>query len=89
MRDEKITIGFEFTDEYGDHYSASSSFVPFEDNHLLAIGECLNNFLRQLTYHRPNDYIFMQDITEDEYEELELHLKEYRKSHKEEEDDEG
>ena len=37
-----------------------------------------NIFLKQAGYVRPNDYILTDSLTEDEREELEYHLSEYR-----------
>ena len=78
----KITIGFNFENEFGDKYSQSSTvevFVDFGETDLSVIGEQFNCFLKQCGYIRNNDYILMQDVTEDELEALEDYLCELRK----------
>lgn len=78
----KIKIGFQFTDENGNEYSSTSSFEVFYDmgeTTLSEIGRQLNSFLRQCTFHCPNDYIFMESITEEEYDALTSFLEDYRR----------
>ena len=77
----KITIGFDFTDEYENFYSSSTTQEVFPepgDTVLAVIGEKLNAFLRQAGYCRKNDYILMEDLTEDELDSLQLYLCELR-----------
>lgn len=69
----KITIGFRLEDEHGGRYTQNSTFEVFTElgeTNLEAIGRQLNCFLKQCGYVRENDLIFMEDITEDEYNEL-------------------
>ena len=80
--DNKITIGFNLENEFGEKYSQSSSvevFTDFGETDLSVIGEQLNCFLKQCGYIRRNDHILMQDVTEDELEALEDYLCELRK----------
>lgn len=77
MEDNKITIRFELTDEFKNHYAAESTvevFESFGETEIDAIGEQLNIFLRQCGYIRKNDCIFMEDITEEEYDALASYL---------------
>lgn len=81
MEDNKITIRFELTDEFKNHYAAESTaevFESFGETKLDMIGDQLNIFLRQCGYIRKNDCIFMEDITEEEYDALTLYLNELR-----------
>lgn len=69
----KLTIGFRLEDENGGRYTQNSTFEVFAElgeTNLEAIGRQLNCFLKQCGYARKNDLIFMEDITEDEYDEL-------------------
>lgn len=87
MQDEgKITIKFEFTNEFGDHYSQESKLTVFSDlgeKEIDCIGEQLNIFLKQIGYIRKNDLIFMEDVTDEEYEALSDFLDDYRADNKE------
>ncbi len=83
--ENKVTIGFEYTNEFGDHYEAKSTFMPsdYEDGgELNDMGEAFNNFLRQMGFIRHNDYILMQDLTEDELEAVESFLSDLREEAK-------
>ena len=78
----KIVIGFHYEDEYGNVFDSSSKvdvFLNLGDTDLSIIGEKLNTFLRQCGYYRKNDYILMEDLTDDEYCELEAYLSRLRK----------
>lgn len=77
-----LTIGFELTDEFGNHYKSESSaevFTSLGETDLDFIGDQLNAFLKQCGYSRKNDHIFMEDVTEDEYIALDDYLSELRK----------
>ncbi len=67
--ENKITIGFEYTNEFGDHYKAKSTFEPFmrdEDDELRDIGEAFNNFLRQIGLLRDDSSILTEGLTRTE-----------------------
>lgn len=81
MAENKITIGFTFEDEIGNKYSQTSSIkepADFGASDIDIIGEHLNIFLKQCGFTRKNDYIFMEDVTEDEYNALSEYLNEFR-----------
>lgn len=81
MDDKKFRIKFELTDEFGNDYINESRVDVHYDcgeRELDVIGEQLNVFLKQCGYVRKNDYIFMEDITEEEYEALAVYLDELR-----------
>lgn len=81
QNENKVTVGFTFTDELGNHYSQESKFEVFSDmgeNEIDLIGERLNVFLKQIGYIRKNDLIFMEDVTPDEFEALSDFLDDYR-----------
>lgn len=91
MADNKLTIGFHCENEFGDKFSATSTSEVFTDlgeSDVNFIGEQLNNFLRQCGYYRKHDLIFMEDITEEEYEALESYLDELRRNNDESNDEE-
>ena len=88
--DDKITIGFNYTDEYGSVYSSSSTvpiFYSLGENAVDVIGQQLNNFLRQVGYVRPNNHILMEDLSDEEYENIADFLSQLRDNSKEESDD--
>lgn len=82
--ENKVTIGFNFENEFGDKFSAITSIGVLDGSHYRAdidlIGEQLNVFLRQCGYARQNDFIFMEDVNEEEYEALADCLSELRLS---------
>lgn len=81
MEECKIRVKFELNDELKNYYSAESAFEVYEDigdTVLDEIGKQFNIFLRQAGYVRPNDCLFMESITEEEYDAIEDFLKEYR-----------
>jgi len=85
--DNKITISFGFTDEYKNHYEATSScevFSDFGETTIDTIGRQMIAFLRQMTYPMHNDYLLMEDLTEEEYWYLKDALFDYRNKDTEE-----
>lgn len=81
MDNKKFRIKFELTDEFGNDYINESRVdVCYEcgERELDVIGEQLSVFLKQCGYFRKNDFIFMEDITEEEYEALAVYLDELR-----------
>ena len=79
--ENKLTIGFHLVDEFNNRYSQESSVEVFTDlgeTDLDVIGKQLNIFLKQCGYVRYNDNVFMEDITDEEYEALADYLKELR-----------
>ena len=91
IEDPKTKISFSYTDNYGNNYSASSNMKVYNslgENDLEVIGRQLNAFLRQVGFYRPRDYMFMEDVTEDEYYELHNYLDKLRKVDDEDETDE-
>ncbi len=87
----KVTIGFSYENGFGNKFSATTTSTVFYDlgeTEINFIGEQLNNFLRQCTYVRKNDHIFMEDVTEEECEALSDYLEELRKPKGEDNDKE-
>lgn len=79
--DNKITIGFYLKDMGGNEYEQKSTLEVFYDlgeNDLEVIGRQFNSFLKQCTYVRQNDNIFMADITDEEYDALADYLSDLR-----------
>lgn len=76
---KEFDIRFEYTDEWGNHYEARTMADSLYDGDILVdLGRCFNNFLRQLTYVRDKDLIFMEAIDEEEYDMLVAALDDYR-----------
>ncbi len=83
--ENKVTIEFAYTTEFGDHYEAKSTFMPSDiddGGELHDLGESFNNFLRQMGYIRHNDYILMTDLTAEELEAVESCLADLREANK-------
>ena len=83
---KKITIGFTFENEFEDRFSASTTadtLGSFGESDVGFIGRQLNTFLKQCGYLRDNEYIFMEDVTEEEMAALESYLTELRYGEKE------
>lgn len=81
MDNQKFRIKFELTDVYGNDYISESRVdvrYDYGERELDVIGAHLNVFLKQCGYVRNNDLIFMEDITEDEYDALAVYLEELR-----------
>ena len=79
----KMTIGFILESERGDKFSATTTADVCRhlgDTDIDFIGEQLNAFLKQCGYIRENDYIFMEDVTEEECMALADYLAELRLS---------
>jgi len=67
----KITIGFRFTNEFGDDFSSDSTVSVYEeigDTELSTIVQAFNQFLRQIGYIRKNENMYEKDLTDEEYE---------------------
>lgn len=83
MEDNRITIKFELIDEHDERYEASSTFEVFRnlgESEIDCIGMKLNAFLRQAGYLRKNDNIFMEDVSDEEYDAIADFLTNYRNS---------
>ncbi len=83
MENNKITIGFHFEDEFGDSYDSTSKVevrTDIGDTELSVIGEQLNAFLSQAGYIRKNGNIFMEDLSDDEYDAVAGFLALYRET---------
>lgn len=84
-KDNKLTIGSHLVNEFNDRFSQESSVEVFHDlgeTELDVIGKQFNIFLKQCGYVRYNDNIFMEDITDEEYEALADFLDELREEKK-------
>lgn len=77
--DNKITVEFAYTNEFGDGYEAKSTFMPTGYGDPYDLGRAFNNFLRQIGYVRKNEYMLTDDLTEDELDTIEEFLIDLRK----------
>lgn len=81
MENNKITIGFHFENEFGDSYDSTSKVEVYTDlghTELSVIGVQLNAFLSQVGYIRKNTNIFMEDLSDEEYDAVANFLAVYR-----------
>lgn len=81
MENNKITIGFHFENEFGHSYDSTSKVEVYTDigeTELGVIGTQLNAFLSQVGYIRNNTNIFMEDLSDEEYDAVADFLAEYR-----------
>ncbi len=81
----KVTIGFSYNDEQTENYYSAESTMDIDPQYFDVIdelGEQFNTFLKQVGYVRNNDYIFMEDVNEDEYAALAQFLDDYRANRK-------
>ena len=79
--EDKLRIKFEMTDEAGNNYISETTTEVFTDigeTDLSVLGQQFNIFLKQCGYVRKNDYIFMEDVTEEEYDALADYLQSIR-----------
>ena len=79
-----ISIGFSFTDAYGNDYSANTNVEIISDieSEIDVIGYQFNAFLAQCGYARNNQFMLMKDLTEEEVELLTVYLDEIRNKRK-------
>lgn len=78
----RITIGFSYNDEETENYYNAESTMDLDTGFVDVIdelGEQFNTFLKQVGYVRKNDYIFMEDVDEEEHAALSAFLDNYRK----------
>ena len=81
----KLTIGFRLQNECGDMFSQDSTLEVFDDlgdTDFDVIGDQLNCFLKQCGYYRPNDNIFMESLTDEEYDAVAEFLEKFREEKK-------
>ena len=83
INDEKyhhISIGFSFTDAYGNDYSANTKVEVLTaiESEIDVIGQKFNAFLSQCGYVRENQFMLMKDLTEEEVESLTAYLDDIR-----------
>lgn len=87
---EKISIGFRFTDEFHNSFASDSTvgvFYEFGESKLTEIGRYFNLFLRQCGFYRENELMLMESLSEDEYDAVICFLDKYRADHSETESD--
>lgn len=81
----KPIIHFEFTNEFGDHFIASSTLCDCDDigDDIVNIGRQFNVFLKQVGYVMDNDYMLMESLTDAERDYLLDALWEFRRQRRE------
>ena len=85
MREEQdyISIGFNYTDRFGNSYTSNSTVEVIDDfdSELDIIGRQMNTFLGQVGYVRHECHMLMDDVSEDERAALEDYLQKYRENY--------
>lgn len=78
---DQIVIKFELEHYIGESYKAESTLTispEFGDTEIGLMGNQFNIFLKQCGYNRERDYLFMEDVTEEERDALSEFLEIYR-----------
>lgn len=79
--DPMIRYRFEFTNEYGDEYSLENKVTLLRDvgdSEELELARAINLFMKQIGYSYDKDMIFLESVTEDEFDYLADCLFDYR-----------
>lgn len=79
--ENKLTIGFTLEGTLGEKYYATTTeevFNSLGETDVDVIGRQLNVFLKQCGYVRKYDNIFMEDVSDEEYDALADYLEELR-----------
>lgn len=84
---KEFDIRFEYINELGDYFEMRTRANGIHEmGELVELGACFNQFLKQLTFPREKDLLFMEDIDDDEYDFLTDALEKYRNGNAEEEE---
>lgn len=76
IENNKLAIGFNFENEFGSKFSATTTSTAFHSPNESDI-----DFIgTQRGYYRTNDYIFMEDVNEEEFYALANFLSDLRHS---------
>ena len=73
---EKIT--FNYTDEFGQETTLTYETEMDYDNSHMFLARAMNLFMKAITYQMEKDYVFLESVDEEEYEELALYLQSIR-----------
>ena len=75
----KVTLKFSYTNEYGETYNAENTYEIYDEitSELHELVYHFNNFLRQVGFIRDN-HMLEDDLTFEEYKLLEDTLRDYR-----------
>lgn len=90
-KDTRMAIRLYFRNEFGSEYEISETANTYPDlgmDTISAFARVINLFLRHIGYSRyDKDMVFLESITEDEYEMLQDYLFEFRNSTTEDTDE--
>ena len=81
-----ISYEFKYKDEVGNEYEMKNTVeinYDFGDSEILSLARALNLFLRQCGYFYNKDMVFLESITEEEFEKLADFLCEIREKENE------
>ena len=76
-----ISYEFKYKDQFGNEYEMKNTVeinYDFGDSEILSLAKALNLFLKQCGYPYNKDMVFLESITEEEFEELADFLSELR-----------
>lgn len=79
--DHRETIKLYYRNELGGEFEISETrllYPDMGDDTIMAFAKTINLFMRHIGYLFDKDYVFMESVTEDEYEQLQWHLSELR-----------
>jgi len=83
---EPESIWFRYVSEFGTPYEmkVTREFGAFDEDTVVDLGRVFNRFLEQCGYIREHEYLFMEDVTYEEYDYLTDCLYQYRENKEQE-----
>lgn len=89
--DQREAIKLYYRNEFGGEFEISETRLMYPDmgdDTIMAFAKTINLFMRHIGYSFDKDYVFMESVTEDEYEQLQWYLNELRSEKDAESEDE-
>lgn len=78
---QKVTLDLRYIDEHGNEYEVNSTFKIYSEGTILEeLGKRFNILIKSAGYPREHDYLFMTDVTEEEYDLLDTTLWKHREA---------
>lgn len=68
--EDKLTIEFAYTNEFGDRYEAKSTFMPIERSTLECLGDAFKTFLQQAGFMPHDACIIVNDLIPEELDDI-------------------
>lgn len=89
--DHRETIKLYYRNEFDGEFEISETRLMYPDmgdDTIMAFAKTINLFMRHIGYSFDKDYVFMESLTEDEYEHLQWCLSKFRDEKDTESEDE-